>query len=64
MKKSHELLKELENIVRDTHKEWVQTSQKKNKYIIKDLQRMIESRLSGYIFKKTEREPIILVVTI
>jgi ribonuclease J len=64
MKKSHELLKELENIVRNTHKEWVQKSQKKNKYIIKDLQRMIESRLSGYIFKKTEREPIILVVTI
>lgn len=64
MKKSHSLLKELENIVRDTHREWMKQSQKKNKYIIKDLQKAIESRLSKYIFKKTEREPIILVVTI
>ncbi|KUK77618.1 MAG: Ribonuclease J [candidate division WS6 bacterium 34_10] len=64
MKKSHSLLQELENIVKDTHREWVNQSQKKNKYVIKDLQKMIETRLSGYIFKKTEREPIILVVTI
>lgn len=64
MKKSHSLLQELENIVKDTHREWTNQSQKKNKYVIKDLQKMIETRLSGYIFKKTEREPIILVVTI
>ncbi len=64
MKKSHSLLQELENIVKDTHREWVNQSQKKNRYEIKDLQKMIETRLSGYIFKKTEREPIILVVTI
>jgi ribonuclease J len=64
MKKSHSLLQELENIVKDTHREWVNQSEKKNKYVIKDLQKMIETRLSGYIFKKTEREPIILVVTI
>jgi ribonuclease J len=64
MKKSHSLLKELENIVRDTHREWAEKSKKRNKYIIKDLQKMIEKRLSGYIFKTTEREPIILVVTI
>jgi mRNA degradation ribonuclease J1/J2 len=64
MKKSHSLLKELENIVRDTHREWSDKSKQRNKYITKDLQKMIENRLSGYIFKKTEREPIILVVTI
>jgi mRNA degradation ribonuclease J1/J2 len=64
MKKSHDLLKELENIVRDTHGEWMKTSQQKHKYVVKDLRKMIESRLSRYIFKKTEREPIILVVTI
>jgi ribonuclease J len=64
MKKSHGLLKELENIVRDTHREWMNKSQKRHKYVIKELRKMIESRLSGYIFKKTEREPIILVVTI
>jgi ribonuclease J len=64
MKKSHALLKELENIVNDTHREWIKRSQKNNKFIIKDLQKMIENRLSKYIFKQTEREPIILVVTI
>jgi ribonuclease J len=64
MKKSQSLLQELENIVKDTHREWINQSKKKNKYVIKDLQKMIETRLSGYIFKKTEREPIILVVTI
>jgi ribonuclease J len=64
MKKSQNLLKELENIVKDTHREWTQKSQKNNKYVIKDLQKMIEKRLSGYIFKTTQREPIILVVTI
>jgi ribonuclease J len=64
MKKSHDLLKELENIVRDTHLEWMKTSQQKHKYVVRDLRKMIESRLSRYIFKKTEREPIILVVTI
>lgn len=64
MKKSHALLKELENIVNDTHREWIKKSQKNNKFIIKDLQKMIENRLSKYIFKQTEREPIILVVTI
>jgi mRNA degradation ribonuclease J1/J2 len=64
MKKSHNLLKELENIVNDTHREWVKKSEKGNKYIVKDLQKMIENRLSKYIFKQTEREPIILVVTI
>jgi ribonuclease J len=64
MKKSHSLLEELENIVRDTHREWSDKSKQRNKYITKDLQKMIENRLSGYIFKKTEREPIILVVTI
>jgi ribonuclease J len=64
MKKSYSLLKELENIVKDTHREWLQKSQKDKKYVIKDLQKNIESRLSKYIFKKTEREPIVLVTTI
>ena len=64
MKGSHQLLKELENIVNDTHREWQQKSQKGNKFVTKELQKMIENRLSKYIFKKTEREPIILVVTI
>jgi len=64
MKKSQSLLKELENMVKDTHREWMQKSQRSNKYIVLDLQKMIESRLSKHIFKKTEREPIILVATI
>jgi len=64
MKKSHSLLKELENIVKDTHREWLNKSNQKNKYIIKELQKTIENRLSKYILKKTKREPIILVTTI
>jgi ribonuclease J len=64
MKGSHQLLKELENIVNDTHREWQQSSEKKNKFVTKELQKMIETRLTKYIFKKTEREPIILVATI
>ena len=64
MKSSQELLKDLENIVKDTHREWIEQSNKKHKFVIQDLQKMIESRLSKYIFKKTEREPIILVATV
>ena len=64
MKKSQKILKEIENLTYDTHREWVNKSQKKKKFITKELQKMLEFRLSKYIFKKTEREPIILVVTI
>ena len=64
MKKSQTILKEIENLTYDTHREWVNKSQKKKKFVTKELQKMLESRLSKYIFKKTEREPIILVVTI
>jgi ribonuclease J len=64
MKSSGELLKDLENIVKDTHREWIETSNRKHKFVIEDLQKVIESRLSKYIFKKTEREPIILVATV
>jgi ribonuclease J len=64
MKSSQELLREIENITYDTHREWLNTSAKNKKYEITLLQKTLESRLSKYIFKKTEREPIILVVTI
>jgi len=64
MKKSQKILKEIENLTYDTHREWVNKSQKKKKFVTKELQKMLEFRLSKYIFKKTEREPIILVVTI
>ncbi|MCK9415815.1 MAG: ribonuclease J [Candidatus Dojkabacteria bacterium] len=64
MKQSQDLLKELENIVKDSHREWIAKSQKNNKYVTLELQKTIETRLSKYVFKKTEREPIILVVTI
>ncbi|MCD4756081.1 ribonuclease J [bacterium] len=64
MKRSQELLKEIENLTYDTHREWVTKSQKKKQYVTLELQKMLEERLSKYIYKKTEREPIILVVTI
>jgi len=64
MKRSQGLLKEIENLTYDTHREWVNKSLKNKKYVTLELQKMLETRLSKYIYKKTEREPIILVVTI
>lgn len=64
MKRSQNILKEIENLTYDTHREWIVQSERRKKYEVTDLQKMLENRLSKYIFKKTEREPIIMVVTI
>lgn len=64
MKSSMELLKELENIVMDTHRQWQKKSQKANRFEKKDLIHNVERNLSKVIYKKTEREPIIIPVTI
>jgi len=64
MKASQDLLKEIQTIIYDIHRDWIRDSQKSKKYEIKDFKTSIEKALSKYIYKKTEREPIILVVTI
>jgi ribonuclease J len=64
MKKSQILLKEIDTIISDVHRNWFSKSKKKNKYDRDELKKVIEKELSKYIYKKTEREPIILIATI
>lgn len=56
MKTGQELLKEIDTIVRDTHREWMRLQNKRTDELLKE----IESRVSKHIYKKTEREPIII----
>ncbi|MCC7289734.1 ribonuclease J [bacterium] len=60
MKNSQELLKEIENMVRDTHREWMHMRDKR----IDELIDAIEKKVGKYVFKKTEREPIIIPVVV
>ncbi len=62
MKDSKELLREIEQRVMDLHKEWHKKS--KGKYEKKVLKENIEKNLKDFLFKKTEREPVIIVATI
>ncbi|MFA5633918.1 MAG: ribonuclease J [Candidatus Dojkabacteria bacterium] len=64
LKGSQPLLKEIENLVTDIHRNWQKNSEKRNRYEEKELIRLIEKELSKFLFKKTEREPIILVAII
>ena len=64
MKKSQEMLKEIQTIIFDTHRNWISSSKSKNKYEYDDLKASIEKSVSKYIFKKTEREPIIQIVVV
>lgn len=63
MKRSQNLLKEIDTICRDTHRKWL-SERSKN---ILDEEILIEEltqNIGKYIYKKTEREPIILPVII
>ncbi len=64
MKNSRDLLKEIENIIFDIHRSWLNESYKTNRFVTDNLKERIEKELSKFIFKKTEREPIILVAII
>ncbi len=64
MKASQDLLKEIQTMIYDIHRDWIKDSQRKKKYEIKDFKENVEKSLSKYIYKKTEREPIIQVVII
>jgi ribonuclease J len=64
MKSSQTLLKELQNLVFDIHREWERSSLKKGKFEEKTLIERLEKELSKAIFKRTEREPIILIAII
>lgn len=64
LKSSQSLLKEIQNLIFDIHREWEKKSLKEGKFEEKILVQNIEKQLSKLIFKKTEREPIILVAVI
>ena len=64
MKASQDILKEIETMIFDIHRSWASKSQQSKKFEIKELKENIEKSLSKFIFKKTEREPIILVVVV
>lgn len=64
LKSSHKLLKEIENLVFDIHRDWTRFSEKNNRFEEKVLVKKLERELSRVIYKKTEREPIILVAII
>ncbi len=64
MKKSKELLKEIQTMIFDAHKAWMEESKKKNKYEYDDLKSSIDKVVGKYIYKKTEREPIVQIVIV
>ena len=64
MKGSQELLKELENSIYDLHRSWMQQSLSTRQFRLEVLKEDIEKNLGKLIYKKTEREPIILTVII
>ena len=64
LKGSQPLLKEIENLVRDVHMRWQKDSEKRGKFEEIALIKAIEKELGKFLFKKTEREPIILVAII
>lgn len=64
VKHSRELMHQLEKIVKDIHKQWLQSSMKKNRYDTRDLTSRIEKDLKKFIYKKIEREPMILPMII
>ncbi|MDD4382214.1 MAG: ribonuclease J [Candidatus Dojkabacteria bacterium] len=64
MKGSKKLLQEIENLVYDIHREWSRESSKTKMFKEEQLRERIEKELSKLIYKKTEREPIILTAII
>lgn len=64
MKKSQELLKEIQTIIYDVHKEWENTSIRSKKFVYDELKSTMEKAIGKYVYKKTEREPIILIVVV
>jgi len=63
-KNSQSLLKEITNTIFDEHREWLKNEQNSKKPDYDKLKESIEKSLAKLIYKRTEREPIIMVSTI
>ncbi len=59
MKASYDLLQETERVVVDEHKKWLKDS--KGNFKTKVFTTNLEKRLKKFLFKKTEREPVIVI---
>lgn len=59
MKASHNLLKQVEDLTIDEHKKWLKNS--KGRFETKVFKDSLEKRLKKFLFKKTEREPVIMI---
>jgi len=64
VKNSKQLFNELEQIVIDRHRAWHTKAKKNHRFEMKDLYFDIEKPVKRYIYKKTEREPLVLPVFI
>lgn len=64
MKNSQELLKEIHTILYDVHRSWLQNSESKKSFDYEELKTQLEKSIGKYIYKKTEREPIILIAIV
>ena len=64
MKKSQELLKEINTILYDVHRSWLKNSELTKKFDHDELKIQLEKSIGKYIYKKTEREPIILIAIV
>lgn len=63
-KHSRELLKEITNTIFDTHRTWLDSLGKEKSVKYDQLQEMLEKSLGKLIYRKTEREPIIMIAII
>ncbi|MBD3329419.1 RNase J family beta-CASP ribonuclease [Candidatus Dojkabacteria bacterium] len=59
-KRSKELFDALEKIVKDKHNHWLKKN-RSGKRDTKALRKTLEDAMSKYIYKKTERDPVILI---
>lgn len=62
MKASHKLLQEVESITIEEHKRWLKESRKNLQTRV--LKENIEKRIKKFLYKKTEREPVIMIAII
>ena len=61
MKKSNALLNEISNVVNDVHRNWLDRSRHDRKYNEATLRQEIEKSLARFLYRKTERKPVIQI---
>lgn len=62
MNKSKELLTQLDKKVRSIHQDWHDKSRNSKRYEVNELKDDLTKKISSFLYSKTKREPIVLVV--